>query len=163
MEVDIVTDWNKIRDHFRRSFRSSFHVSIASIDSEDNPTATPIGSLFLNTDQTGFYFEKYPTKLPRYAKINNKVCILAVNSSRLFWFRSLFLGKFNRYPAIKLYGQLGDRREVRDEEVRRLERRFKATKGLKGNTYLWGDMGFVRDLTFTKAEKINLGAMTLHL
>ncbi len=48
-------------------------------------------------------------------------------------------------------------------ELHRLARRMKATKGLKGNKYLWGDMNWVRDITFTKAEKINLGEMTNHL
>ena len=45
--MDIKTNWEKIRLHFNKSFRSNFHVSIASVDSENNPTVTPIGSLFL--------------------------------------------------------------------------------------------------------------------
>ena len=62
--MDIHSDWNIIRNHFNKSFRTNFHVSIATVDSENNPTVTPIGSLFLNDNQTGFYFEKYPSKLP---------------------------------------------------------------------------------------------------
>ena len=34
------------------------------------------------------------------------------------------------------------------------------TKRLKGNKYLWGDMQIVREITFIKAEAINLGKMT---
>jgi hypothetical protein len=34
---------------------------------------------------------------------------------------------------------------------------------LKGNNYLWGNMEFVREVTFTKVEKINLGKMTDNL
>jgi uncharacterized protein len=34
------------------------------------------------------------------------------------------------------------------------------TKWLKGNKYLWENMEFVREINFTKAEKINLGEMT---
>ncbi len=37
------------------------------------------------------------------------------------------------------------------------------TKWLKGNNYLWGNMEFVREITFTKAEKIHLGKMTKDL
>jgi len=161
--MDIKSNWDKIRMHFNKSFSSNFHVSIASIGTDDTPTVTPIGSLFLNFDQTGYYFEKYPTKLPTYARINKKICVLAVNSHTWFWIKSLFRGKFNKYPAIKLYGVLGERREATEFEIGRLNRRMKATKGLRGNKYLWGEMKFVREISFTTAEKINLGKMTMGL
>ena len=161
--MDIKTDWNRIRRHFNKSFRSNFYISIASVDSENNPTVTPIGSLFLNDNQSGFYFEKYPSQLPIHVKTNRNICALAVNSNTIFWLKSLFKGKFSDYPAIKLYGQLGDKREATEKEINRLNRRMKTTKGLKGNKYLWEKMEFVRDITFTKAEKINLGKMTNEL
>lgn len=158
--MDIINNWEEIRVHFNKSFQSNFHVSIASITSENMPTVTPIGSLFLNDDQTGFYFERFPTKLPMYSKINKKICALAVNSNRWFWINSLFKGKFIAYPGIKLYGELGGTREASKIEIKRLNRRMKMTKRLKGHKYLWGGMTVVRDLTFAKAEKINLGEMT---
>tara|TARA_R110000823_G_scaffold295431_2_gene414665 strand:+ start:22810 stop:22932 length:123 start_codon:yes stop_codon:yes gene_type:complete len=40
---------------------------------------------------------------------------------------------------------------------------MKFTNGFKGNTYLWKNMEFVREIKFTKAEKINLGMMTKQL
>ena len=46
--------------------------------------------------------------------------------------------KFKRHPAIKLYGQLGERRKASEKEIKHLDRKIKATKGLKGNAYLWG-------------------------
>ncbi|MBK9734418.1 MAG: hypothetical protein IPO92_05380 [Saprospiraceae bacterium] len=76
---------------------------------------------------------------------------------------SLFKGKFNSYPAIKLYGQLGDKRKATDIEIKRLNARMRTTKLFKGNNYLWGKMEFVREITFSKAEKINLGIMTENL
>jgi hypothetical protein len=158
--MDIISNWHKIKQHFNKSFQSNFHVSIASITSENIPTTTPIGSLFLNKDQTGYYFEKYPTKLPRFSKINKKICVLAVNSSNLFWIKSLWKGKFNSYPAIKLYGYLGEKRKATEFEIKRLNRRMIITKGMKGHKYLWGNMTMVRELTFTSAEIINLGEMT---
>jgi len=161
--MDINSDWSKIRKHFNRSFSTNFHVSIASVDKENNPTVTPIGSLFLNKDQTGYYFEKYPNKLPKHANNNKNICILVVNSGKIFWLKALFKKQFNSYPAMKLYGQLGERRKATQIEIKRLNRRMRPTKGLKGNTYLWTDMPYVRDIAFTKAEKINLGQMTKHL
>ena len=161
--MDIKTDWNKIRKHFNKSFASNFYVSIASVDAENNPTVTPIGSLFLNDNQTGFYFEKFPSKLPEHANCNAKVCLLAVNSGRIFWIKALFRAKFTDYPAMKLYGELGERRRASEKEIIRLNRRMKVTNGLKGNTYLWKKMAFVREINFTSAEKINLGKMTVEL
>ena len=161
--MDIEKDWIGIKDHFNKTFRTNFHVSIASVDSHNDPPVTPIGSFFLNDDQSGFYFEKYPSKLPRYAGINKRVCVLAVNRGSLFWMKLLIIGRFKSYPAIKLYGELGELRKASEKEKQRLDRRMIATKGLKANKYLWGDMNQVRDITFTKAEKINLGEMTNHL
>ena len=88
--MDIAAHWKEIRKHFNLSFQSNFYVSIASVDIENNPTVTPIGSLFLNNNQTGFYFEKYPTKLPQQANENKMICALAVNSNTWFWLKSLF-------------------------------------------------------------------------
>ena len=161
--MDLKTNWNEIRKHFNKSFSSNFYVSVASVDSENNPTVTPIGSMFLNDDQTGFYFEKFPSKLPKHAKENPNVCLLGVNSGRLFWIRALFKGTFSNYPAIKLYGKLGERRKASEKEISRLNSRMKITNGLKGNTYLWKTMEFVREIKFTKVEKVKLGNMTNHL
>ena len=160
MEVDILENWKKIRDHFKRSFSSSLHVSIASIDAGNKPTVTPIGSLFLNKNQTGFYFEKFTTQLPCNSKTNKNVCVLAVNSSKRFWLRSLFKGKFIGEPAIKLYGQLGEKRKATDAEIYALKRRMRFTSSLKGHHLLWDNMNYIREINFSKAEKMNIGKMT---
>ena len=158
--MDIKKDWGAIRKHFNKSFSSNFYISMASVDAENHPTVTPIGSFFLNDDQTGFYFEKFPSKLPQHALKNPNVCLLAVNSGRLFWIRALFRKKFSNYPGIKLYGILGKRRNATEKELKRLHRRMKATRGLKGHAYLWNKMEHVREIKIIKAEKVNLGQMT---
>ena len=160
--LDIKTHWSSIHRHFMQSFSSNFHVSIASINAESLPVNTPIGSLFLNRDYTGFYFEKYPSTLPENAKSNPEVCILAVNSGMLFWVRSLFKNKFDLYPGVRLYGTLGALREPSESETSRLKRRMKTTRFLRGNKTLWGDMHQVREINFHKAEIIQLGKMTHH-
>lgn len=158
--MNIIENWTDIRSHFTRSFRTSLHVSIASVDSNNHPSVTPIGSLFLNHDQTGFYFEKFPSKLPVHSKENNRICVLGVNSKSWFWLKSLFRGKFARPPAIKLYGTLGEKRTATPEEMYALKRRMRMTKGMKGHQYLWRDMQDVRLVSFDKAERIHLGKMT---
>lgn len=160
LKEDIIINWSSIRKHFNKSFKSNFHVSVASVNENNTPTVTPIGSLFLNDNQTGFYFEKFVSKLPMHAKNNKNICVLGVNSNRWFWIKSLFKGKFTSPPAIKLYGVLGEKRKATQKEISRLNRRMKLTNGLKGNTYLWKKMDYIREIKFTKAEQINLGKMT---
>lgn len=158
--MDTVENWDAIRKHFSQSFGSSLHVSIASVGDKNKPTVTPVGSLFLNSDQSGFYFEKFIVTLPKHAVHNNAICILAVNSSKFFWLKSLFKGRFDAYPAYRLYGKLGERRKASEAEMRALKRRMKLTRSLKGHKYLWDNMNEVREITFHKAEKITIGKMT---
>ena len=139
------------------------HIPIASVNSENVPTITPIGSLFLNDNQTGFYFAKFAIKLNQNSKINKNVCLLAVKTGKLFWLKSLFKGSFSEYPAVKIYGVLGEKREATPKEFRDFQRRVRSTKMLKGHQYLWENMSMIREITFTKAEKINLGNMTKYL
>lgn len=108
--LDIATHWKDIRRHFNRSFSTNFHVSIASIDKQGHPRNTPIGSLFLNREPSGFYFEKYPTTLPGNVQDHPEICVLAVNSGLWFWLRSLLTNRFSLYPGMRLYGRLGDAR-----------------------------------------------------
>ena len=80
--------------------------------------------------------------------------------TKWFWLKSLFNMSFSEYPAVKLYGELGVKREATEKEYRAFQRRIRQIKRLKGSTYLWKDMSMVREITFTKGEKINLGIMT---
>jgi hypothetical protein len=161
MNINLEENWQKIRTHFSTSFGANMHVSIASVNENNEPTITPIGSLFLNKNQTGFYFEKFATKLNTNSKVNKKICVLAVNSNKWFWLKSLFKMSFSDYPAVKLYGELGVKRPATDNEYRAFQRRIRKTKRLKGSQYLWQDMSEVREITFTQGEKINLGKMTI--
>jgi hypothetical protein len=161
--MEIKSDWPAIRRHFNKSFSTNFHVSIASVDHENNPLITPIGSLFLRKEQRGFYFEKYPSKLPANAAQHPSICVLAVNSGVLFWLKSLFMGRFVSYPAIKLYGRLGQRRTATEDELSKLQKRMSITKTLKGNHYLWGEMSIVREVFFERVEVVRFGKMTDHL
>ncbi|CAL2101567.1 Pyridoxamine 5'-phosphate oxidase family protein [Tenacibaculum sp. 190130A14a] len=162
--MDIKKNWKIIRRHVTASFKTSLHVSIATVSKDNTPLVTSIGTLFLNKDQTGFYFEKFSSKLTSNVEVNNQVCVLAVNSSRWFWIKSLYKNKFEKHPALKLYGELGLQRKASDQELSRLERRMKLLKGLKGHTYLWGKgMDTVREIRFNKVEKMKLGIMTAEL
>jgi len=157
--MNIIKDWKTIKEHVRASFGTSLHVSIATVNHSHVPTITPIGTLFLNANQTGFYFEKFSAGLTSNVEKNNQVCVLAVNSGTLFWIKSLFYGRFKKHPALKLYGTLGVKRKATAAEKHALARRMRFTKALKGNRYLWNDMHFVREIHFNDVKPMKLGKM----
>ena len=43
-KINITKDWLEIKKHFNKSFRTNFHVSIASVNNENLPDVTPVGS-----------------------------------------------------------------------------------------------------------------------
>jgi hypothetical protein len=156
----IPINWPQVRTHFRRSWSTNLHVCLASTGSDGSPCASPIGSFFINTDGTAFYFEKYPKSLPAHAAgTNPQVCILAVNSSRWFWLKSLFTGKFSSPPGMKLYGRLGARRQATPAEIERFERRMRLTRSLRGHQYLWASMAHVREVHIDRVAVIRFGEM----
>ena len=163
MKLNLQTQWSLIKEHIKKNRQKNMFVSIASVNADNEPTITPIGSLFLNNDCTGFYFEKFASKLGQNAPNNKKICVLSVNNGRWFWLKSLFKGRFDSYPGVKLYGELGEKREATEREMRAMQRRVRGAKGLKGHDYLWKEMSQIREITFTKAEAINLAKMTRNL
>jgi uncharacterized protein len=118
--------------------------------------------LFLNDNLTGFYFEKFTLGLSKNSERNNKICVLAVNSNKFFWIKSLFKGRFIKHPALKIYGEFSEKRKATQEEKHALSRRMRNTKSLKGHQYLWNNMDSVRVIKFTKVEPMKLGRMTVN-
>ena len=105
--MQITGDWKDIKSLFNRAFNSSFHYALATVNENGEPHVTPIGSLILREPGHGVYFEEFPRQLSRNLQHNKEVCVLAVNSSRWFWIKSLFSGRFASPPAIRLYGTVG--------------------------------------------------------
>jgi len=150
--------WTQVRHHFTKCQKLNLHQVIASIDKDGMPRLTPIGTVFLNDDHTGFYFERYCATLPMNVTDHPEICIMAVNTGRLYWFRSLFLGRFKGSPAVKLYGSLGQRRTATARELKRLHRRLNFAKSLKGYQLLWDDMVHVREFKISKTSIVTFGS-----
>jgi len=158
--MDIVENWKEVKDLFRASFRSSFHYAIATVNSNGEPHVTPIGSLILGKPGHGLYFEEFPRQLPANYKSNKHVCILAVNSSRWYWIKSLINGRFSSPPAVRLHGLVSEIREATEKEIVLWQNRVKHVSFSKGHAKMWANMKMVRDIKFTKIEPVHLGDMT---
>ncbi len=158
--MNIHEKWPEIKKLFKSSFRSSLHFSIATIDREGNPHITPIGSLILGDPCKAIYFEEFTRRLPSNSEDKKQICVLAVNSSKYFWFKSLISGKFLETPAIRLYGKMGVRREATEREIVLWNNRVRAVSFTKGHDMMWANMKTVREIEFDKAEPVHMGQIT---
>jgi len=146
--------WPKILSVAKAAQASSLHFTIASVDSDGTPTATPIGTVFFRTDGTGYYFDSYTNALARNLATNPRICLMAVNSSRWFWFKALVLGRFSSLPGIRLYGTAGPLRPANQEELAAVHQRIRGTRWLRGNRLLWSNFTHVRDLEFSSFRPV---------
>ena len=89
--------------------------------------------------------------------------MLAVNSSRWFWFKSLLRGKFNTPPAVRLHGIVGELRDASEKEVVLWQKRVRLVRFSKGHELMWRSMSKVRDIEFTRIEPVNIGEMTRNI
>ena len=158
--MDIRENWEVVKRLFKESFKSSFHYAIATVSENGKPHITPIGSLILSKPGHGFYFEEFPQNLPRNLGSNNQVCVLAVNSSKWFWFTSLVGGKFSSPPAVRLHGEAGELREATDKEIALWQKRVQPVSFSKGHAEMWRRMSMVRDIKFSKVEPVHIREMT---
>ncbi len=157
--MDIITNWKEVKKLFEKSLESSFYCAVATVTEKGEPHVAPIGSLILGKPGHGVYFEKFPQQLPRNLKINKKICVMAVNSSRWFWFKSLVKGKFISPSAVRLHGIVGDLRKATDTEIGLWKKKVNIVSFSKGHAILWRDMSMVRDIEFTRIEPVHTGKM----
>jgi len=144
MNIDL-SNWNAIKKVFAKSQRSNMHANIASVSKEGMPNITPIGTVFLNEDGTGFLFDSFSQQLAENLKLNNNVCISAVNSSKFFWLLSFIKGQFDDYPGVRLYTKLGKLRLATDQEKLLVNTRIRSLKWTKGSKLIWSDFTHVRE------------------
>ena len=155
--------WPTIKSVFQDAKKTSKHCAIASVSDSGAPHITPIGSLFLRDNFTGYYFEEYSQKMSHNFKSNDRVCILALNSGFRYWIRSLISGRFPTPPGVRLYGRVGQRRMGTAEEIASFQNRVRFARKLKGYKLIWKNMRHVREIHFDSFEPVNASKMTQHL
>lgn len=100
------------------------------------PGRTPVGTVLLRDDHTGFYFDQYTSALARNVDADPRVCLMAVDTGRLFWLRSLLAGRFIAPPGVRLYGTVGALRPATQPELAHVRRNVRKTQWLKGGKML---------------------------
>ena len=152
--------WNLIRPIFDNAFKSCMHFAMATVNENGSPHITPIGSLILREDPTGYFFDEYCTRTRENIARNPRVCFLAVNADRSFWVKSLIKGKFYASPAVRLMGTVGELREATPEEIAAWQSRVAFARPTRGYQIMWGRMHSVRDVQFDSFEPMSTGKMT---
>lgn len=161
--MEIGKHWAEIRRLVERGQASKLHCSIASISPEGMPNITPVGTVFLRDDQTGFYFDKYTNHLAKNIETNPHICLMAVNAGKFFWLRSFLIGRFASPPGVRLYGTAGPLRPATPEELHDIQERVRPSRWLKGSRLLWTDFTHVRDIQFTAFRPVSYPVMMGHL
>ena len=159
----IETHWPEIRRVVEHGQASSLYCAIASVGEGGEPTVTPVGTVFLRPDLSGFLFDQYTSALGRNIDANGKVCLLAVNSGKAYWLRSFLMGRFVSPPGVRLYGTASQLRAASPDELGQIERRVRPTRWLKGSRLLWSSFTHVRDIKFTSFRPVSYPAMMEHL
>jgi hypothetical protein len=153
MQLDIVTDWKEICNYVDRATKAGIYVGIASVDAAGEPSITPIGSLVLNDDCTGFFLEKFPRRIGKNAEKNTHFCILAENLGKLFLFKAVLTGKF-KYLGIKLYGNFGEKTPATEREIALIKKKLPFSKLKRFSHLLFDGTPMIRRLQFTHCEAI---------
>ncbi len=162
--MEITRDkWVKIMEYYAEALKASRYCSIATVDANGKPNVSPIGSLLLKADFSGFFLDIFTETLSKNIDLNNNVCILFVNTNKLFWMKSLYKNRFEKPSGLKLVGTAGEKRKAAEEEVESFRKYIKPMKGFKGYHTLWDNLQYVRDVKFTEYHSIDTGKMTFIL
>ncbi|MGD9211065.1 MAG: hypothetical protein PVI90_09815 [Desulfobacteraceae bacterium] len=162
MSSDLQVNWSWIVKFFENG-RKRASYTFATVNSDGLPHVAPYASLVLNDNCSGFYSDVFPNQTSHNLLKNQRICILAINMSRWYFFKGLFVGRFDHWPGIRLYGVVDKSRKATDKELERWMKRVRPFKRLKGYSLLWGNVQTVRDIHFTHFEPVHLGPMTQHL
>jgi len=163
MSADLHSNWPWIVRLCEQGLVKIGFYAFATVDPDGRPHMAPYASLVLNDDCSGYYCDVFPNRMSHNLAENQNICIMALNFGLWYWLKGLFLGRFDRWPGIRLFGTVGKIRKAKPGEVERFLVRVKRFKRLKGYDLLWKNIQTVRDVHFTRFEPIRVGVMTRHL
>ncbi|MDU0353263.1 hypothetical protein RS130_04360 [Paraglaciecola aquimarina] len=145
--------------HIKNLVKNSLYCSIAT--SQNNiPHCSPIGSVYIENIKQGYYFEMFSGAVAKCDDPQPLGCVLVVNTSLLFWLKSLIRGHFKTPPAVRLLVRFGEKRVATEIELTRFRKRVDIFKRLKGHKIMWSRPSHVREFEIQKILPITLGNMT---
>jgi hypothetical protein len=149
-----------VRRTVAHSITSGLHCAIASRNPDGSAHLTPIGSVILTDLGNGFYFDMFNRQLAHNLDTDPQVTILAVDSGKLMWLRSLLKGTFVRPPGVRMTAEVTQPRPSTREEIKQFYRVVGPMLRTRGGQLLWGRLPSVRDLRIKTITPLSIGAMT---
>jgi hypothetical protein len=141
-------------------FANAVFTSVATVNAENQPHVSPIGSVYMLNKNKGFYFEKFTKNIGKNATQNSLATLMSVNVGRWYWLKSLLTGQFKTPPAIRILVKLGELRDGTESEMKLFQRRVSLFKKTKGYDKLWKEMSMVREFTVIEYKPVYIGPMT---
>lgn len=145
--------------HIKYLVKKSLFCSIATVQN-GVPHCSPIGSVYLQEEKQGYYLEMFTTSVRKTKEPNPKGCILVVNTSLLFWLKSLIKGKFATPPAVRMLVEFGELRAATEIEQENFRKKVNIFKRLKGHKIMWSKPSHVREFSIEAIIPVSLGKMT---
>ncbi|WP_154223226.1 pyridoxamine 5'-phosphate oxidase family protein [Marinicella rhabdoformis] len=150
----------KFREKIKPVFSQAVFCSVATVNAEGIPHVSPIGSVVLNDRNSGWFFQKFTKNIPLNAEHCEYATIMAVNSGRWFWLKSLIKGSFKQPPAMRILVKLGQVRPATEKEGQKFKRRVNIFKRTRGFDMMWKDMSHIRDFEVIEYKPVFIGQMT---
>lgn len=141
--------------------KKSQYCSISTVNGDNTPHTSPIGSVYLNNESEGYFIEMFTTSFND--KVGKTASIMAINTSPIFWLKSLFLGRFATPPGVRLKVTLLEKRKITEKERLQFYKKVRIFKYFKGYSILWSKPNLVRPFVIDEVIPVSLGAMTKHL
>ncbi|MCJ8344051.1 pyridoxamine 5'-phosphate oxidase family protein [bacterium] len=142
--------------------KNSLYCSVSTITAKGHPHISPIGSVYLIDETRGYFIEMFTTSPTKRHKEQDKACIMAINTSLWFWFKSLFLGRFPTIPGVRLLVDLKEKRPATEKERERFLKKVRPFRFLKGHKILWSSTGQIREFTIDQIIPLKMSKMTSH-
>ena len=161
LHTNLDKNWSRIAKLAQRAFPNFI---FATVNEDGSPHLSPIASLILKDDCTGFYFEGFTEHMRRNLDRDNRISVLFADCHTSRWIPPLLTGSLAHPIAVRLNGTAGERRIAslpEQEAFKKGSRLINLARifNLKGYQILWKPLIYVRDIKFHSFEAINMGAM----
>ncbi len=157
-------NWKRIRKFWGDAARVSASAKLpycvfATVNEDGSPRLAPYGSLILQENKSGFYFDRFSRHTSQNLNRDQRICVLLLKTDKWFWMKALLLGRFDHAPGIRLMGTVGSKREADTEEISAFRKPLRRFRIFKGYQPLWGTVKHGREIHFESFETVNCGPM----
>ncbi len=153
-------DKKLFKEKVKPLFSGAVFCSVATVNEAGVPHVSPIGSVVLNDENHGWFFQKFTKNIPQNTNSCEYATIMAVNDGKWFWLKSVLKGQFKKPPAMRLLVKLGKLRPATEAEGEKFKRRVGFFKRTKGYAMMWQEMAEVREFEILEYKPVFIGQMT---